>query len=112
MARQSTLGPIERPSGGRRSRESAARTSSAHRSERRMTQYLLKIVVSAVIIVAVSEMSKRSTTLGALLASLPLVSVLGMVWLHVETGDDGRVADLAADVFWLVLPSLALFLIL
>jgi hypothetical protein len=35
-----------------------------------------------------------------------------MVWLHIETGDDAKVADLAGSVFWLVLPSLALFLIL
>ncbi|HJZ91971.1 MAG TPA: DUF3147 family protein [Gemmataceae bacterium] len=77
-----------------------------------MTYYLLKLALSAGLIVLVSEVSKRSTTFGALLASLPFVSLLAMIWLHVETGDDGKVADLAGSVFWLVLPSLALFLIL
>ena len=77
-----------------------------------MTYYLLKLAVSAALIVVVSEVAKRSTTLGALLASLPIVSLLAMIWLHVETGDNAKVADLAGSVFWLVLPSLALFLIL
>jgi hypothetical protein len=77
-----------------------------------MTQYLVKIAISVGLIVAVSEVSKRSTTLGALLASIPIVSVLAMIWMHVETGDDAKVADLASGIFWLVLPSLALFLVL
>jgi hypothetical protein len=77
-----------------------------------MTYYLLKLALSAGLIVLVSEVSKRSTTVGAFLASLPLVSLLAMIWLHVETGDDAKVADLAGSVFWLVLPSLALFLML
>ncbi len=77
-----------------------------------MMYYLIKLIVSAVLIVVVSELSKRFTTLGALLASLPLVSVLAMIWLHVETGDNVKVADLAGGIFWLVLPSLALFVIL
>jgi hypothetical protein len=77
-----------------------------------MLQVLIKVTVSALIIVAVSEISKRTTTVGALLASLPLTSLLAMIWLYVETGDRTRVADLAGGIFWLVLPSLALFLIL
>ena len=77
-----------------------------------MTQYLIKIAVSVGLVVAVSEVSKRSTMFGALLASIPVVSVLAMAWMHVETGDDGKVADLSLDIFWLVIPSLALFLVL
>ncbi|WP_457633782.1 DUF3147 family protein [Oceanithermus desulfurans] len=60
----------------------------------------------------VSEIAKRSSLLGALLASVPLVSVLAMVWLYLETRDAERIAAFAQDVFWLVLPSLALFLVL
>ena len=75
-------------------------------------QYFLKILISALLIVLVSEIAKRSTILGALLASIPLVSLLGMVWLYVDTGDSQRVAALAADIFWLVIPSLALFAVL
>jgi hypothetical protein len=76
------------------------------------TQYAVKIVVTAGLVVLISELSKRSTLLGALLASIPLVSVLAMIWLYAETRDVAQVAALSRGVFWLVLPSLALFLLL
>jgi hypothetical protein len=71
-----------------------------------------KIVVTAVLVVAVSEVAKRSSLLGAVLASIPLTSVLAMIWLYADTGDAQKVADLATGSFWLVLPSLALFIAL
>ena len=77
-----------------------------------MLYSIVKVTTSALLIVAISEVSKRATTLGALLASLPLVSLLAMMWLYIDTGDRSKVADLASSIFWLVLPSLALFLIL
>ena len=77
-----------------------------------MTQYVIKVAISAVVIVAVSEISKRSTFIGALLASLPLVSVLGMLWLYLDTKDTEKVARLSFSIFWLVLPSLVLFPVL
>jgi hypothetical protein len=75
-------------------------------------QYALKIAVSAMLLVAVAELAKRSTWLGALLASLPLTSLLAFVWLYRDTGSGERVAALSLSIFWLVLPSLALFLVL
>ncbi len=77
-----------------------------------MTYYIVKIVISAILVVAISEISKRSSLLGALLASIPLVSVLAMIWLYIDTKDIDRVAGLASSIFWLVLPSLALFIAL
>jgi hypothetical protein len=77
-----------------------------------MTYYLVKILLTAGLVVAVSELSKRSSLLGGLLASLPLVSFLAMIWLFYETGDTGKVAALSRSIFWLVLPSLTLFLTL
>lgn len=77
-----------------------------------MTYYIVKIVISAILIVAISEISKRSSLLGALLASIPLVSVLAMIWLYIDTKDVDRVGALASSIFWLVLPSLALFIAL
>lgn len=74
--------------------------------------YILKLMVSAVIIVAVSEISKRQPTWGGLLASLPLVSILAMVWLYADTHDARQVSALSLSIFWLVLPSLLLFLTL
>lgn len=77
-----------------------------------MSFYVLKVLVSAVLIVAISEIAKRSTLLGALIASLPVVSLLAIIWLHFETGDTAKIATLSIGVFWLVLPSLAFFVAL
>lgn len=77
-----------------------------------MFYYTTKIVLSALILVAVSEIAKRSSLLAALLASLPLTSLLAFVWLYLDTGDVQQVASLSSDIFWLVLPSLPLFLVL
>jgi hypothetical protein len=77
-----------------------------------VSQYITKIVVTALLVVVISEVSKRSTFVGALLASVPIVSVLAMIWLYNDTRDVAQVAALSKSVFWLVLPSLALFLLL
>jgi hypothetical protein len=77
-----------------------------------MPYYIIKIAITVLLIVAISEIAKRSTLLGGILASVPLVSVLAMIWLYVETRDIERVALLSSSVFWLVIPSLALFLVL
>lgn len=77
-----------------------------------MIYYIVKLLITVVLIVLVSELAKRSTLYGALLASVPLVSVLAMIWLYVDTRDSARVAALSGSIFWLVLPSLALFVVL
>lgn len=77
-----------------------------------MAYYVFKVAISALLIVAIAEISKRSSFIGALLASVPLVSVLAIVWLYIDTRDSDKVAALASSVFWLVLPSLALFIAL
>lgn len=77
-----------------------------------MTYYIAKVAVTAVLVVLIAEISKRSSFIGAVLASVPLTSVLAMLWLYVDTGDVGKVSELASSVFWLVLPSLALFIAL
>lgn len=77
-----------------------------------MLYYTIKITLSALVLVAVSEIAKRSSLLGALLAALPLTSLLAFVWLYVDTGDAQKVAALSSDIFWLVLPSLPMFLVL
>ena len=77
-----------------------------------MWYYLLKVALTAVLVVAVSEISKRSSLLGGVLASLPLVSFLGMIWLYIDTGSTTNVSELCRSIFWLVLPSLSFFLLL
>lgn len=74
-----------------------------------MAYYLIKIAITTVLIVAISEIAKRSSFIGALLASVPLVSILAMIWLYVDTKDAAKVRDLSTSIFWLVLPSLAFF---
>jgi hypothetical protein len=77
-----------------------------------MTQMILKFVISASVIVAVSEISKRSSFIGGLLASLPLTSLLAMIWLWHDTRDAAKIGALATSIFWFVLPSLILFIVL
>ena len=77
-----------------------------------MSYYVVKIAVTVALIVAISEITRRSPLVAAVLASIPLVSVLAMIWLYVETRDAARVAALAESILWLVPPSLVLFLVL
>lgn len=71
-----------------------------------MLYLAIKAILSGIIIAAISEIAKRSPGLGALIASLPLVSVLGMMWLWRDTEDPVRMAAHAEATFWFVLPSL------
>ena len=73
---------------------------------------VVKVLLSAILIALVSEVAKRSPALGALIASLPLVSVLGMMWLWHDTSDAQRLAAHAEATFWYVLPSLPMFLLI
>jgi len=75
-------------------------------------EYALKIIISAVLIVAIAEVAKRSSMLGALLASLPVTSILAFVFLYVDSKEIAKVSALSMDIFWLVIPSLTLFLVL
>jgi len=77
-----------------------------------MWQYALKIILSAIVLVAVAELAKRSSFWGAALASLPLTSLLAFVWLYLDTGEVQKVTALSQGIFWLILPSLVLFIAL
>jgi hypothetical protein len=77
-----------------------------------MLYLLTKAALSGVIVVLVAEIAKRSPGLGALIASLPLISVLGMIWLWRDTQDPERMAAHAGATFWYVLPSLPMFLLI
>ena len=73
---------------------------------------LLKAAISGVLVALVSEIARRNAGFGALVASLPLVSILGMLWLWRDTGDPARLAAHAQATFWFVLPSLPMFLLI
>lgn len=73
---------------------------------------LIKIIISALLIGGISEIARRNSTIAALLASLPLISLLSMIWLYHDTHDIERISQFSWSVFWYVLPSLILFILL
>ncbi|MBL0011362.1 MAG: DUF3147 family protein [Nitrosomonas sp.] len=77
-----------------------------------MLYYALKVIISAIVIVAIAEIAKRNTGLAALVASLPLTSLLAFIWLHIEGSTVSQIADLSKQIFWFVLPSLLFFVLL
>ena len=77
-----------------------------------MLYLAIKAVISGIIVAVVSEIAKRYPGFGALIASLPLVSVLGMMWLWAEKPDAENMAAHAGATFWYVLPSLPMFLLI
>ena len=75
-----------------------------------MWYLVLKAAISGVLVAAASEVARRFPGWGALIASLPLVSVLGMMWLWHDRPDAANMAAHAEATFWFVLPSLPMFL--
>ncbi len=75
-------------------------------------QLAFRVLLSGGLIVGASEIAKKNDVLGAFLASLPLISIFAMIWLYNDTGDTEQIAIFSKDIFWLVIPSLALFLAL
>lgn len=77
-----------------------------------MTYLLLKAAISGVLIALASEVARRNAGIGALIASLPLVSVLGMIWLWRDTHDPARLADHVGATLWYIAPSVPMFLLM
>lgn len=69
-------------------------------------------MTTALIVVVVSELSRRYSLWAAVLASLPLTSMLAFLWIYSESKDTTKIIELSYSIFWLVIPSLAFFLIL
>lgn len=77
-----------------------------------MLYLFIKAALSGVIVAAASEIARRYPGWGGLVASLPLTSLLAMIWLWRDSGDSGQVADLSVSIIWFILPSLPLFVVL
>jgi hypothetical protein len=74
-------------------------------------QWLIgKYLITAAVVVVVSEAAKRSDKLGGFIAALPLVTVLTLIWLYVENQPQEKIANHAWYTFWYVLPTLPMFL--
>ena len=74
------------------------------------TAFFIRAVVSGLIIAAIALISRRYPGVGGLVASLPLISILGMVWLWHDTGDREAVATYLSSAFWYFLPTIPMFL--
>ena len=75
-------------------------------------QFLLKIAITVALVLLASALARRTGWLGALVASLPLTSLLVLAWLYHDTRDPGQVANLSMGIFWFVLGSLPFFVVL
>lgn len=75
-----------------------------------MTWLIVKYLLTAGVVVLVSEMAKRSDKLGGLVAALPLVTFLALIWLYVENQSTEKIANHAWYTFWYVVPTLPMFL--
>jgi F0F1-type ATP synthase assembly protein I len=76
-----------------------------------MNWIFTKYLITAAVVVLVSEFANRSDKLGALIAALPLVTVLTLIWLYVEKQPESKLANHASYTFWYVLPTLPMFLV-
>lgn len=76
-----------------------------------MTWIITKYVLTAGIVVLVSELAKRSDKLGGFVAALPMVTVLALIWLYVEQQPPEKIANHAWYTFWYVIPTLPMFLV-
>ena len=76
-----------------------------------MSWIITKYAITAALIVLITEVAKRSDKLGALIAALPIVTLLAMIWMWFENQGDAKIANHAWYTFWYVVPTLPMFLI-
>ncbi len=74
--------------------------------------FWLKAIITALVVAGVSELSRRYSLLAAALASLPLTSILAMMWAYQDTKDTQAVIDLSYGILWLIVPSCLFFVLL
>ncbi|MDM5262957.1 DUF3147 family protein [Sulfurovum sp. XTW-4] len=75
-----------------------------------MAYYITKLVITTVLIVLISEISKRSSLAGAILAAIPLVSILAMTWMYIDTDSSSKAVEFSQNIVWLIAPSMTLFI--
>jgi hypothetical protein len=75
-----------------------------------MAYYITKLIITTLLIVLISEISKRSSLAGAILAAIPLVSILAMTWMYIDTSDSTKAVEFSQNIVWLIAPSMTLFI--
>jgi len=76
-----------------------------------MGYYITKLIITTLLIVLISEIAKRSSLVGALLAAVPLVSILAMTWMYVDTNSSNSAVEFSNRIVWLIAPSMTLFIL-
>ena len=76
-----------------------------------MAYYITKLIITALLIVLISEIAKRSSLAGALLAAIPLVSILAMIWMYIDTNNSESAIEFSNRIVWLITPSMTLFIV-
>ena len=75
-----------------------------------MAFYITKLIITSLLIVLISEIGKRSSLAGALLAAIPLVSILAMTWMYVDTNSSNSAVEFSNRIVWLIAPSMTMFI--
>ena len=76
-----------------------------------MLYIVIKYLITAAVVVLVSELAKANDKLGGFIAALPLITVLALIWLHIENQPMTKIANHAYYTFWYVIPTLPMFLL-
>lgn len=76
-----------------------------------MGYLIVKVGISAILIAIISEISRRNTLLGGILASVPLVSVLAILWIYWDTQNIKEIIYLSHSILWMIIPSLTFFIV-
>ena len=77
-----------------------------------MMAIMTKIVLSALLITGISEAARHNTFFAALIASIPVISVISLIWVYFQSTSPKEISQLSIDIAWLTLPSLVLFIAL
>ena len=75
-----------------------------------MSYYITKLVITTLLIVLISEIAKRNSLMGAMLAAIPLVSILAMIWMYIDTNNSSSAVEFSNSIVWLIVPSMTLFI--
>ena len=79
-------------------------------SAKNVAWLITKYLLTAAVVVLVSELARRSDKLGAFVAALPIVTILVLIWLYVEHQPQQKIANHAWYTFWYVIPTMPMFL--
>ena len=74
--------------------------------------FVIRALLSGIIIALIAVVGRKAPAAGALIASLPLISIMAMIWLWRDTGDHNLLANHAEATFYFVIPSLPMFLLI